>query len=208
MAVEIKICGMTCREDIEAAVAMGADYVGFVMYPPSPRSVTSEEAAAIVSGLGVPVRAVGVFVNEHADNVRRAVDACGLHAVQLHGEVDPADYRGFSVPVWRALRIGAKDAGIVPPDARVVERLVLDAAVPGLYGGTGVAADWPAAAAIARRARVMLAGGLTPENVAAAIDRVQPLGVDVASGVESRPGRKDHARMRAFIDAVRTAMPS
>ncbi|MBN1557237.1 MAG: phosphoribosylanthranilate isomerase [Lentisphaerae bacterium] len=203
MTLEIKICGLTCAEDARIALDAGADYLGFVFYPDSPRAVTAPRAAAILAALGRPCRAVGVFVNAVPDEVARVAAACGLHAVQIHGD-EPADaFAGFPVPVWRAVRCGTE--GVRPdPAAWPAQRYVVDAAVPGRYGGTGVRADWERAARLAAAQPVMLAGGLTPDNVAGAVRTVRPLGVDVSGGVEAAPGRKDPARLAAFIRGARS----
>ena len=203
MALEIKICGMTNADDVRAALDLGADYVGFVLYAKSPRGVTAGAMRRILDQVA-GVRAVGVFVNTPADEVAQVADDCGLHAVQLHGDELPSAARSGARRVWRAVRF-SNGAWQPDPAAWAVERFVVDAAVSGQYGGTGVRADWAAAAALASRVPVMLSGGLRPDNVAEAIARVRPLGVDVASGVEREPGRKDPAAVAAFIRAARAA---
>jgi phosphoribosylanthranilate isomerase len=200
---EIKICGLTNRGDAAAASEFGADYLGFVMYPKSPRAVTASEVRDIVTVLRKPVRAVGVFVNGRRAAIERAVEQCGLYAVQLCGDERPEEYEEFPVEVWRAVR--RRDSGWEPlPEHWPAARYVVDAASPGLYGGTGKVADWMAAKSLALARPVMLAGGLTPDNVAEGVRTVRPTGVDVASGVESAPGRKDRAKLERFIAAVRS----
>lgn len=202
MAFEIKICGITNVDDARAALALGADYLGFVMYPPSPRSVTSGQVRDILSALAQPCRAVGVFVNTSREEVEAAVRACGLWAAQLHGDETAEAFAESPVRLWRALKVLPE--GVTPDPAQwAAERFVVDAAVPGVYGGTGVTADWQAACRVARERAVLLAGGLTPENVEAAIHTVRPLGVDVSSGVECEPGRKDRAKMESFVKRAR-----
>jgi len=198
MITEVKICGMTRAGDVAAALEAGADYVGLVFYPKSPRAVTPEAARRILDEQTAPCRAVGVFVNESPAEVERIVRACGLYAAQLHGDEAPEAFADFPLRLWRAVWPGSGTRRI-DPDAWRAERYVVDAAVPGLYGGSGVEADWAAAAALAAGRPVMLAGGLTPDNVAAAVAAVRPRGVDVSGGVEAAPGRKDHAAVRAFI---------
>jgi len=204
MTTEVKICGMTRAEDVAAALDAGADYVGFVFYPKSPRAVTADRARRILDAQAGPCRAVGVFVNASPTEVERVVRTCALYAAQLHGREEPAAFADCPVRLWRAVWPGG---GVVrvDPAAWRAERYVVDAAVPGLYGGTGVEADWNAAAALAAARPVMLAGGLTPDNVAAAVAAVRPRGVDVSGGVETAPGRKDHAAVRAFVAQAKQA---
>ncbi len=200
--VEVKICGLTNLDDAKYALDAGADYLGFVFYGKSARGVTPLKTVQIMDALGGDVRLVGVFVNQAGAEVDKIARDCGLYAVQIHGDEEPDEFRGMPVPVWRAVRI--ESGGVKPdPAAWAAERYVVDAAVPGEYGGTGVAADWKEAGLLAGLYPLMLAGGLTPENVANAVSIVKPCGVDVASGVESRPGRKDHDKVKAFIDAVK-----
>jgi len=174
-----------------------------VLYEKSPRAVIADKLAEIVAALGDDVRAVGVFVNETPDEVKRIVRECGLYAAQMHGDEDFGNFRGLSFPVWRAVWI---EDGIARPDPKswVAGRYVIDAAVPGQYGGSGITADWDVAAQLAREFPVMLAGGLTVDNVCDAIRAVNPLGVDVSSGVECEPGRKDHIAVRRFIGEAKS----
>ena len=193
----VKICGLTRREDVEAAAEFGASHVGFVLWLNSPRSTTLAEIRDIIRALPVSITPVGVFVDPTADEIAAAGDA-GVRLAQVHGEVPV----GVELPVVRAVHLSAD--GIAPP---VDDELVLlDAHDPVQKGGTGKTIDWRRAAGVARARRVILAGGLTPENVAHAIAIVRPFGVDVASGVEAQPGVKDHARMRAFIAAAKGNM--
>jgi phosphoribosylanthranilate isomerase len=204
LGVEIKICGLTNLEDARVALAAGADYLGFVLYARSPRAVPVEALASIVRDLGEGVRAVGVFVNSTPAFVRDTALHCGLAAVQIHGDELPDAFAAMPVPVWRSVAV-SRDGCSPEPSAWPAARYVADAAAPGLYGGTGSLADWNQAAALATRVPLMLAGGLTAANVAAAIREVRPLGVDVSSGVEAEPGRKSHAAVRAFIANARQA---
>ncbi len=199
---EIKICGLTNKSDAVAALEMGADYLGFILYSGSPRGISAEDLRGILDNLGGIRNGVGVFVNESPSVVAKVAADCALCAVQMHGDEPVGAFDDFPLPVWRAVTF--RDGACCPdPSSWLAERYVVDAAVPGVYGGSGVTADWKAAAEMALRRPVMLAGGLTSENVAAAIRTVQPLGVDTASGVEAEPGRKDHSKMEAFIRAVR-----
>ena len=200
--MDVKICGLTNLEDAQVALDSGADFLGFIFYSKSPRAVSPEMVASIVSSLGRGVRAIGVFVNESPERVSAIVSACGLYAAQVHGDELAADFSGLAIPLWRAMRM---ESGVAIPDPAEwpADRYVIDAAVPGQYGGTGVTADWDAAASVANAHCVMLAGGLSPENVGEAIRRVRPMGVDVSSGVEAEPGRKDHDAVRAFVTTAK-----
>jgi phosphoribosylanthranilate isomerase len=202
--IKVKICGLTNLADAQAAVAAGADLVGFVFYEPSPRYLPIEQAAEICRELPPHVVRTGVFVDPSADTVMRAVAECGLNLLQFHGAETPEFCRGFGVMSMKAFRV--RDAQSL---ARVREYAtdawLLDAWMAGQPGGTGATFNWDLAREACRWGRpVFLAGGLTPENVAAAVRQVQPYGVDVSSGVETVPGRKDHARVRAFIEAAKT----
>jgi len=209
MKLEIKICGLTNALDAGAALAAGADYLGFVLYKGSPRAVTAEALSRILQEIGGSAKAVGVFVNASPDEVRKTVMQCRLAAVQLHGDEAATDFSDMPVPVWRAVSMGAGSGWHPPPAAwPAAVRYVVDAAAPGRYGGTGTTADWTQAAMLARQVPIMLAGGLRPENVEEAVKMVRPLGVDVSSGVESRPGLKSHPSLLAFIAAVRRVSTS
>jgi len=201
---EVKICGITNYVDALGAVNAGADYLGFILYAGSWRGITAVKAVEIIERLGNAVKTVGVFVNAPRSEVEVVAEDCGFHAVQLHGDENLTDFKGLRVPVWRVVRW--KGATWQPdPDEWAVERYLVDATVDDEYGGTGICADWNRAAQLAAARPVMLAGGLTHENVGAAIATVRPLGVDVVTGVESEPGRKDHAKLKSFIEAVRNA---
>lgn len=198
----VKICGITRPEDARAAAASGATVIGMVFWPGSPRAVDGETARRIVAALPAGVPAIGVFVNQPVEEINAAIEAAGLFGVQLHGDEPVEMIARIRRPVVRALSlddVAMIDA--VPPEVTVL----LDAADPVKRGGTGQTIDWAAARAIARRRPIVLAGGLTPENVEEAIGAVRPYAVDVSSGVETSPGIKDRARMAAFIDAVRRA---
>jgi phosphoribosylanthranilate isomerase len=197
--MRIKICGITNLEDAKAAVNLGADALGFV-FAESSRRISPEKARQITNQLPPFVSKVGVFVNAPLTHLRRVRDYCGLDAVQLHGE-EGADYiRSLGPGVIKALRLNGKAVGDLP-DAT----LLLDAYDPKLRGGTGKKCDWQKAQEIARDRLVILAGGLEPGNVGKAIEQVKPYAVDVSSGVEKEPGRKDHGKIASFIATARNA---
>ena len=202
--VRIKMCGMARADDARAAADAGVDAIGMVFWSGSPRGRTRAEGAAIARHVPPLVARVGVFVNETPDIVEACVSAMGLSAVQLHGDEDLAAYRSVRVPLIRAVSLVTNDdvtrALALPLDVTVL----VDAHSDTRRGGTGAMASWSHAAAVAAVRPVILAGGLTPENVAAAIRAVRPWAVDVSSGVESAPGVKDVARMLAFVAAVRS----
>lgn len=194
----IKICGITRAEDAALAVDLGANALGFVLWSESPRHATIAGAAEIVRALPPFVTAVGVFVNPSADDLARAADA-GLRLAQVHGVV-PGGL--LALPVIRAVHLSAEVADGIEPDVSD-DTVLLDAHDPVRHGGTGKTVDWTRARAIAARRRIVLAGGLTPLNVRDAIATVRPYAVDVASGVEARPGVKDHELLRRFITAAK-----
>ncbi len=201
----VKICGITMLDDAYAAVEAGADYVGFNFYQRSPRHIEPFVCAEIGSALDAAcpqVRRVGVFVNASVEEIRHTLQRCRLDLAQLHGDESPAIFGQLTPAAYKAFRgVPEQMTGYerdVPPAALV------DAALHQNYGGSGIKADWNAASRLARQVPIMLAGGLTPENIAEAIHQVRPWGVDVASGVESAPGRKDRKRMQAFVAAVRS----
>jgi phosphoribosylanthranilate isomerase/GNAT superfamily N-acetyltransferase len=211
--MKIKICGITNLDDALAASELGADYLGFNFYPKSPRSIAELDCGRIVAALQArlprPVCA-GVFVNHPAADIARIVNRCGLDAAQLSGDEAPGTLQalaGAGVRAYKAVRapIGEETLRQMAAAGTAEPALLLDASVPGRYGGTGLKAYWDWAGSIAARRPVFLAGGLTPENVSEAIRKVRPWGVDTASGVESAAGKKDRGMMAAFIAAARRA---
>ena len=199
----VKICGITPVEDADAAVEAGAAALGFVFWPKSPRFIDPHRARAIASSLPPFVTPVGVFVNQPAAYVNGVAALVRLGAVQLHGDEDVLYAAGMDRPVIKAVSLDgdADDADRIDIWPRRTT-LLLDAHDPVRRGGTGRTIDWTAAAPVAARRRTLLAGGLTPENVAEAVARVRPFGIDVSSGVERSPGVKDHARIRALFEAL------
>jgi phosphoribosylanthranilate isomerase len=198
----VKICGVTRAEDARLAAELGASAIGFVFWPHSPRYIEPIAARAIVAQLPPFVTPVGVFVNQPVDLVLATARLARLGAVQLHGDEPPGDYADLPVRVIKAMAVrdtGDRDAARTVPSSAM---LLLDAYDPIRRGGTGRAVDWALAGSIARHRPVILSGGLHAGNVAAAIDAVHPYGVDVASGVEAAPGRKDPDKLRALFAAV------
>ena len=205
MKTEIKFCGLTRRGDIDCAIACGADYIGFILYPRSPRYVPPERLAALVRDLPARPLRVGVAVNAEPALLEDAIEAGQLDVIQFHGDESPAQLAAFRLAVpWKAIPLGAP-ADLEYARAFAVERLVADAAGARGRGGTGERCDWKLAARLARERSIFLAGGLRPDNAAEAIRAVRPRGVDVSSGVESAPGQKNQQAMRAFAEAVRQA---
>jgi phosphoribosylanthranilate isomerase len=200
----VKICGITSLEDALACADAGADALGFNFWPRSKRHLAPAAAAAIVRRLPPSVAAFGVFVDPSRAELEEALAVSGVGAVQLHGDEPPALCAGLGVPVVKAIRVRDRhDLALLA--ANDVRAFLLDSASAG-YGGSGATFDWSLAAAAAHELPVLLAGGLTPENVAEAVETVRPLGVDVASGVESAPGVKDVARMELFIRRAKEAV--
>jgi phosphoribosylanthranilate isomerase len=201
--VFLKVCGITRLTDALHAVQHGATALGFVFWPHSPRCVTPERAAEITAELPSDVMAVGVFVNESIDGIRNVVAQAGLSAVQLHGDEPPTYADALSWPVFRSVTLDL--APLVCSAWTPETTLLVDAADPERRGGTGITVDWIGAAALSRERRVVLAGGLTPDNVAEAIAIVHPYGVDVSSGVEEAPGVKDFGKVARFLANAREA---
>jgi phosphoribosylanthranilate isomerase len=200
----VKICGITRPEDAQAAVNAGANALGFVFWPESPRFIDPYRARAIVSMLPPFVAAVGVFVNQPAAYVKSVGSLAKLGAVQLHGDETIGYAADLGRPVLKAIPVGDGAPAVAEWPSHVT--MLLDVHDPAKRGGTGRAVDWPAAAQVAATRRAILAGGLSPANVGEAIARVRPFGIDVSSGVERSPGVKDHERIEALFDAVQRAV--
>ena len=199
----LKVCGITRADDAAQAVEAGATALGFVFWDGSPRRVSPDVAAAILASVPASVVTVGVFVNESVDVVRRIVADTGIGAVQLHGDEDLAYADHVGCRVLRSMTLASAGETCAAWPERVT--LLLDAADPVRRGGTGTPVDWGRAAEVARRRRIVLAGGLTPGNVAEAVARVRPYGVDVSSGVERAPGVKDPIKVTQFLARAREA---
>ena len=200
----VKICGITSVEDAAAAVEAGADALGFVFVPRTPRLVHPEVAARIVEGLPPFVTTVGVFVDQPLDEVLGIAGRCRLQAVQLHGEESEDYSRRIPLRVIKAIRV-RDGRDLCPIQTYPADAFLLDAFVEGQTGGTGTSIPWDLARQAKGKAPIILSGGLKPETVAQAVRTVRPYGVDVSSGVETSPGRKDHQKVREFIAAVREA---
>lgn len=204
-AVRVKVCGITSRDDARRVAGLGASAVGFVFWASSPRVISPDTARQIVEGLPPDIVAVGVFVNEARERIEATCRLVGLGAVQLHGDETPEAFTGLSRPIIRAVACGLPGAETSVDEWPDDVVLLVDAHDRDRRGGTGRRADWAAAARLARRRPIFLAGGLTPQNVGEAVATVRPYGVDVSSGVESAPGVKDAAKLEAFFEAVARA---
>jgi phosphoribosylanthranilate isomerase len=213
---KIKICGIKTLSDALSAIEAGADYLGFNFYPKSVRFIEADACAKITAALKQAhpaIKLVGVFVNSSADEVQHILETCSLDLAQLHGDETPEMVAAFNGRAFKAIRLSADsvtDARMATDFADLRRGLapafLVDAAVKGVYGGSGAIADWSAAAELAKRVPLLLAGGLNPDNVAAAVRQVKPWGVDVASGVEAGPGSKDPGKMKAFVKAVHSGI--
>lgn len=201
----VKICGITNLADAELAVQYGADYLGFVMVPESPRHVTPAQVKAMVRQLPAGIRKVGVFVDYADAAINDIMAECGLDIAQLHGDEPPeVALEVGEIRVWKMVHLASRedmDEAICYPAAA----LLVDAVAGGKRGGTGTVSNWALAAKLALGYTVVLAGGLHPGNVADAIRTVHPFAVDACSGVEQAPGRKDPEKLKAFIAAVKAA---
>jgi phosphoribosylanthranilate isomerase len=203
---KVKICGITTPEDALTAVEAGADALGFVFYKESPRHIFPEEAARIINLLPPFVQAVGLFVNEAPEVVNQVSRNCRLGLVQLHGDETPDYCRKIELRVMKAFRVRSLTCLDPIADYRL-SGCLLDAYSPSFYGGTGTSFNWEIAQeAVKRGHKIVLAGGLTPDNVAEAIRQVHPYAVDVSSGVESAPGKKDADKIRQFIRNAKEAL--
>jgi phosphoribosylanthranilate isomerase len=219
----VKICGITSLEDARMAVEAGADALGFIFVEQTPRFVTPEQATAIIRRLPPFVTPVGVFWDHPAGHVKATIEACGLRAVQFHGDETPEDCQGYSVPVIKTIKLPPATTIDGLPEYRVTERFgaflyrkvvaayLLDSQARWSEGEGREPLEWRGIRVMAetqpREARVpiVLSGGLTPDNVATAVDIVRPFAVDVNSGVEAQPGKKDPHKVRRFIEAARRA---
>jgi phosphoribosylanthranilate isomerase len=200
--VRIKICGLTRNEDVQVAVAEGADALGFVLYAPSPRAVTAEQAALLIKHAPAFVTTVALFVNESAEEIYRALDVCSFDLLQFHGDESPEFCHQFNRPYMKAIRVrSAEDIHRAVQQYPDTKALLLDAYVENLPGGTGQAFDWRLIPELS--IPWVLAGGLNANNVADAVNQVKPFAVDVSGGVEASKGIKDVQKIKDFISEVR-----
>jgi phosphoribosylanthranilate isomerase len=205
MSTKVKICGITNPADAQVAVEAGADAIGFIFYEKSPRFVTLKQAAEISKQIQPYVMRVGVFVNPLEDLVLGAIAECGLTMLQFHGDESPEFCTQFGLMNMKAFRVHGPETLEQIPQFKT-DAYLLDAYSSTTLGGTGEKFNWDLAVEAQKFGKpIFLAGGLTPGNVADAIHKVHPFGVDVSSGVESAPGKKDHAKVKAFIAAARDA---
>jgi phosphoribosylanthranilate isomerase len=207
LMVKVKICGITNWTDARRAVAAGADFLGFNFYPPSPRYIAPAKARRIARRLPRRTRIVGVFVNEPEENMLRIARAVGLDFLQLHGDEPPEVVSRLrrSIAVIKAVRVRKSFRPAQLAQFKRATAVLLDGFEPNRYGGTGKTFNWLVVRRARRAGRIFLAGGLTPENVAAAIRAVGPYAIDVCSGVEARPGKKDPRRLKAMMEAVKNS---
>jgi len=201
----VKICGITNADDARAAVEAGAGAIGLIFVPNTPRYVSVETAKAVARAVPAGVSKVGVFVDAPVEEINRTAREVSLDVVQLHGELTPEQAARLVVPFFKVIRVRG-EIDVEALRAYKARAIVLDTFVEGQPGGTGKTFDWDLARPVVEAGLpVLLSGGLTADNVAEAVRRVRPFGVDVSSGVETRPGRKDHDRVRAFISNARGA---
>jgi phosphoribosylanthranilate isomerase len=201
---EVKICGLTTLDDAVRCVTLGADAIGLNFWLGSPRHTSIDTARCIVDAVGDRAEMVGVFVDFDLTQIREVLQNTGIPWAQLHGDETPELVDALLPRAYKA--VGVKDGSAVELARRYPgEHLLLDASVPGIPGGTGRTFDWAIAAEVAKERKLTLAGGLTPDNVAEAVRTVRPFRVDVASGVESSPGRTDPGLVAAFIEAAKSA---
>ncbi len=205
--IRVKICGITRTQDANAAVTAGAHALGFIFYKGSPRYIAPQEAAAIIRALPPFVTSVGVFVNAGREKVEETVAVSGIQTIQLHGNEKPEDCLGYCRPVIKAFCVKTPSDLLLISEFRTSGTLI-DAALPGQWGGTGQVLDWNSVVPFLGRGdtdlrkQLILAGGLNPENICRAIQIVRPFAVDVSSGVEDEPGIKNHSKIKEFMHAV------
>ncbi len=201
--IKVKICGITNLDDAMAAVDAGADALGFIFYKESPRYIVPSKAGEIIKRLPPFVKAVGVFVNEKESEIRRVIESTRIDILQLHGEELPGFCVLFNKPVIKAIRVKERES-ITCLAKYNVSAFLLDSYNRKGYGGTGEGFDLDIAVEAKIYGRIILSGGLTPENVMGAIDKVMPYAVDVSSGVEASKGKKDHDKVRLFIERAKS----
>jgi len=202
MSLPVKVCGITRLEDAREALRLGAQAIGFIFYPPSPRAIQPEAAKAIVRALPPFTITVGVFVGFPAEQINAIADHCGLDRIQLHGG-EPWDLVSrLNRPAYRAFRL-RDETDLERVRAEPDQTILLDTFDTAEYGGTGKTFDWDWARALSSERQVILAGGLKPENIRDALEKAQPAAVDVSSGVEDAPGIKNHEKLNAFFEALK-----
>lgn len=205
LMTKIKICGITNLEDAKAALDFGADALGFVFFRESPRAISPQRAASIISKLPVFTATVGVFVDQPGDEIQKIINETGIDIVQLHGDESPESCRLLR-RVIKGIRVKSLESLEPLKSYRdLVSAFLLDTFAPHMPGGTGQVFNWDIAIEAKNFGRIILAGGLTPENISEAIRRVNPYAVDVSSGVELVKGKKDHQKMKLFIERARSA---
>lgn len=202
---QVKICGITNEEDALCAAACGADALGFIFYEPSPRYIAPENVLEIIKKLPAHIVVVGVFVNEAAENVKRISGSCGLDFIQLHGDESVEYCSGFA-PETIIKAVHLRDENDVPNAFQYnAAAILVDSRDAGLYGGTGKTANWDLALKIKSKKPLILSGGLNEDNVGEAMEKVAPLALDINSGVEIKPGKKDHKKLAKIFDVIHRA---
>jgi len=202
---QVKICGITNKDDSLFAAQCGAAALGFIFYPPSPRYITPEDARKIIRALPDEVVKVGVFVNQKTEEIKRVMEYCTLDMIQLHGDESPELCRQFSSSIVIKAVDLKNDDDLKNACCYDVAAILADSRHAGLYGGTGKKADWELAFALQKKMPLILSGGLNEGNIAEAMQTVAPAALDLNSGVEVSPGKKDHAKLARIFDIVRAA---
>lgn len=202
MKIFTKICGITNLEDALASIEAGADALGFIFYKKSPRYINPSTASKIIKHITKEIKTVGVFVNESRYNIQEIIMETGINVLQLHGDESPEDCRYSNAEVWKGVRINS-ESELSTLNKFKVDAFVFDAFHPDIYGGTGTVCDWDIVKVAAKIHKILLSGGLNPENVIDAITRVNPFGVDVNSGVESSPGKKDVRKIKQLFESLK-----
>ena len=201
MKLRVKVCGITNLDDAICCIDTGTDALGFIFYKNSPRNISPQAAAKIIQKIPPYVTPVGVFVNERREIIQRTISETGIRIVQLSGDEMPEQCLGYDVKVWKAFRI-RHEQEVDHVRQFTISAAMLDGASGNLYGGSGMRADVSVARAIKQYHPLILAGGLNPENIADAILSVQPYGVDVSSGLESSPGKKEFSKVQKFFEKI------
>lgn len=202
--IKVKVCGITNIADALLAAESGADAIGFIFYKPSPRYIAPELARDIIDRLPPFINSVAVFVDEDEKRLKDIIDLCRIDTIQLHGDESPGFCERFKQKVIKTIRVQGEES-LRGLDRYRVSAFLLDTYRENIPGGTGRSFDWDLAIGVKRYGPIILAGGLNPENVADAIRKVRPYGVDVSSGVEKSPGKKDADKLKRFIERVRKA---